>query len=283
MASLPRARILSSASPLAATLLLAACGAQDAGKPTTTIAQSSAADPGYAALASLPDWSGAWGATVRPTTPVTDMLLKDPSPLKPAALEEMRTTRRNTDAGIDPGLAADEYCHPFQYGGLIAGLEGRVEFLFTPGRVTITTENGLIRRIFTDGRALPETFETSNAGTSIGHWEGRTLVVETIGLNPAADIFGVRTAPSIGNGAKTTERITLRDDGILEDATTLDAPEVAAQPLQFTMTYQRIGKQPMGEYSACPKYDRAIDPKTGKQRFDLTPPADLPPPPPRAK
>jgi hypothetical protein len=201
--------------------------------------------------------------------------------LKPAALEELRTTRKNTDAGIDPGLAADEYCHPFQFGGLSAGLEGRIEFLFTPGRVTITTENGLIRRIYTDGRKLPESFEVSNAGTSIGHWEGKTLVVETVGLNPAADIFGVRTAPSIGSNARTTERISLREDGVLEDATVLDAPEVFQRPLEFKMTYQRIGSQPMGEYNACPKYDRAIDPATGKQRFDLTPPSDLPPPPPK--
>ena len=29
----------------------------------------------------------------------------------------------------------------------------------------------------------------------------------------------------------------------------------------------------------CTDFDRAIDPLTGNQRFDLTPPPDLPPPP----
>jgi hypothetical protein len=71
----------------------------------------------------------------------------------------------------------------------------------------------------------------------------------------------------------------VRQDGVLEVDTTLQAPEVLREPLSFKMTYKRIGERPMGEYTACPKYDRAIDPANGKQRFDLTPPADLPPPP----
>jgi hypothetical protein len=260
-----------------AALMLVGCGAKEPGKLPG--AQAAAPGMSYESLGALPDWSGAWGATVRPTTPVTDLLLKEPSPLKPAALEQLRATRKATDAGIDPGLAREEYCRPFAYGGLNAGLEARIEFLFTPGRVTITSEGGLIRRIFTDGRKLPVDVEESNAGTSIGHWENQTLVVETVGLNPEADLFGVRTAPSIGRNARTTERIFLRGDGVLEVDTVLDAPDVLRQPLQFNMTYQRIGNLPMGEYSACPKYDRSIDPATGKQRFDLTPPSDLPPPP----
>jgi hypothetical protein len=35
------------------------------------------------------------------------------------------------------------------------------------------------------------------------------------------------------------------------------------------------------EITWCTEYDRSIEPGSGKQRFDLTPPADLPPPPPR--
>jgi hypothetical protein len=35
--------------------------------------------------------------------------------------------------------------------------------------------------------------------------------------------------------------------------------------------------------SFCVERDRSIDLVGGKQRFDMTPPADLPPPPPPAK
>jgi hypothetical protein len=260
-----------------AALMLAGCGAKESGKLADT--QAAASGIRYESLGALPDWSGAWGALVRPTTPVGEMLLKEPSPLQPAALELYTRIKKATDAGVDPGLSSDDYCRAFAYGGSNAGIEGRIEFLFTPGRVTITTEAGLIRRIYTDGRKLPAEVEESNAGTSVGHWENQTLVVETIGMKPEAHIFGVRTAPTIGHNARTTERITLKDDGQLEVDTVLDAPEALLHSLEFTMSYQRDRSLPMAEYSACPKYDRAIDPATGKQRFDLTPPSDIPPPP----
>jgi hypothetical protein len=39
------------------------------------------------------------------------------------------------------------------------------------------------RIIYTDGRGHPNDLDTSYMGDSIGHWEGDTLVVDTIGLN----------------------------------------------------------------------------------------------------
>jgi hypothetical protein len=264
-------------------LLLAGCGAPESGKsaspPTAAPAPPTAPGSTYESLAALPDWSGAWSATIRPTAPVNDLLQHEPSPLKPAALSQMRKALTAARAGLDPGDIRRAYCRPFAFGGLTAGIEERVEFLFTPGRVTITTESGLIRRIYTDGRKLPAEVEASNAGTSVGHWEGRALVVETVGLNPEANIYSVRTAPTVGSNARTTERIFLREDGALEVDTMLEAPDVLLQPLPFNMVYRHIGDLPMAEYSACPKYDRAIDPANGNQRFDMTPPSDLPPPP----
>jgi hypothetical protein len=267
--------------PFALTViaLLAGCGRQQAEQPAAKAVATPTPGMTYASLSALPDWSGAWGATVRPTTPVEGLLLKEPSPLKPAALKDLLATTKATDAGVDPGPAHQQYCHPYAFGGLNVGIEGRMEFLFTPGRVTITTENGLIRRIFTDGRKLPADIDESNAGTSVGHWENQTLVVETVGLNPAANILSVRVAPAVGRNARTTEHVFLRSDGALEVDTVLDAPEVLREPLQFSSIYQRLGDEPMGEYTACPQFDRAIDPGNGKQRFDLTPPSDLPPPP----
>jgi hypothetical protein len=41
----------------------------------------------------------------------------------------------------------------------------------------------IVRRIYIDGRKHPASFKPSYNGHSIGHWEGDTLVVDTIGLN----------------------------------------------------------------------------------------------------
>src|SRR5690606_33676772 len=58
-----------------------------------------------------------------------------------------------------------------------------IQFLFTPGKVTIIQEAYMqMRNIFTDGRPLPEDPDPWFNGHSVGHWEGDTLVVETIGV-----------------------------------------------------------------------------------------------------
>ena len=58
-----------------------------------------------------------------------------------------------------------------------------------------------------------------------------------------------------------------------------EAPAVLSQPDRRTRLYTRVPKTAANEITFCADNDRSIDPDTGKQRFDLTPPADLPPPP----
>jgi hypothetical protein len=80
-----------------------------------------------------------------------------------------------------------------------------VEFLFTPGRVTVLTEAYMqVRRIYTDGRKLPDDPDPQFNGNSIGHWEGDTLVVETVGLDPATTLM---TAIHPTEQTKLVERI----------------------------------------------------------------------------
>jgi hypothetical protein len=40
-----------------------------------------------------------------------------------------------------------------------------------------------MRRIYTDGRKMPDGYPPSYMGYSTGKWDGDTLVVETVGLN----------------------------------------------------------------------------------------------------
>jgi hypothetical protein len=122
---------------------------------------------------------------------------------------------------------------------------------------------------------MPASFDPTNTGISIGHWEGQALVVETRGINPLASYGG---AP-IGKNVRITERIVLKDPGMLQIDVVTDAPDVLTQPDRRTRLYTRVAKTMANEITWCTEYDRSIEPGTGKQRFDLTPPADLPPPP----
>jgi hypothetical protein len=236
---------------------------------TPAFAQSRS--PTDTARGELPDWSGWWSVG----RPANEEWLVEPPPLKPGLLERFRALRTADDAG-DPL----RYCRPPQFTGFSDGFVGLLEFLFTPGRVTLTTESGLLRRIYTDGSTFPENVTDSNTGTSIGHWEGPVLVVETIGINPAARYPGpAQGSIPIGKNVRITERIFLKAPDTLQFEVVTEAPDVLSEPDRRTRLYSRVRKTIASEITFCADYDRSIDPATGKQRFDLTPPPDLPPPP----
>ena len=66
----------------------------------------------------------------------------------------------------------------------ILNLPNPFEIVQIPGRVFMFFEEGHIwRTIWADGRPLPKDPEPSWLGYSVGHWEGDTFVVETIGFN----------------------------------------------------------------------------------------------------
>jgi hypothetical protein len=221
----------------------------------------------------LPDWSGWWVFD----RPFINDWLATPPPLSAEELARVNAVR-SADFEPEPG----RYCRPPQFTGYSGGFVEAVEFLFTPGRVTITNESGMIRRIYTDGRALPADPVATNTGTSVGHWEGDTLVVETVGINPAARYPQTtwQGAMPIGEGVKITERISLQaPDTLLFEIETI-APDIFLAPDRRTRAYARApGKDTANEITFCVEHDRSIDPMTGAQRFDMSPPADLPPPP----
>ena len=92
------------------------------------------------------------------------------------------------------------------------------------------------RQIFMDGRAHPDDLEATWYGHSVGHWEGDTLVVETVGFNDQFwfDFVGHPHTTQL----KTVERYTRKDEGTLENVTTITDPGAYAKPftIKFTAT-----------------------------------------------
>jgi hypothetical protein len=221
--------------------------------------------------AALPDWSGWWGIG----SPLGVEFQNTPAPLKPA-YEGALGRRRPGDEEYE----RTRYCRPTGFSGYSGGFVESVEFLFTPGRVTITNESGLIRRIYTGKAPRPEEIDNSNTGTSIGRWEGQSLVVETTAINPKVRYPGAyEGAVPVGRNVRITERISLRDRDTLQFDLVTHAPDIFTAADRRVRVYKRVPKPFAKEITFCTDFDRAIDPMTGNQRFDLTPPADLPPPP----
>jgi hypothetical protein len=88
-------------------------------------------------------------------------------------------------------------------------------------------------------------------------------------------------AVPIGANVRISERISLTDPNTLQFDIVTVAPDVLTEPDRRTRVYSRLPKTVANEITFCADDDRSIDPVSGKVRFDMTPPADLPPPPPR--
>jgi hypothetical protein len=117
-----------------------------------------------------------------------------------------------------------------------------MEILFTPGRVTLLGESdgNRIRRIYTDGRKHPDDPDPTLHGHSIGHWEGDTLVVDTVGIIPQS-LLAVSEAEGVPNNGDmhVVERIHLQGKDILADDLEIFAPKILTKPWKTTRIFFR--------------------------------------------
>ena len=84
------------------------------------------------------------------------------------------------------------------------------------------------RRIYTDGRAHPDGYPITWMGHSIGHWDGDTLVADTIGINDQTwlDRRGLPHSEAL----HIVERFRRVNPKTLEIEFTLDDPKAFAKP-----------------------------------------------------
>jgi hypothetical protein len=104
-----------------------------------------------------------------------------------------------------------------------------------PGLVVFLTErNASYRQIFTDGRPLPEDPNPSWNGYSTGHWDGDTLVVESIGFGDGQWLD--RSGSPLTSAAKMTERFRRPNYGTLEIDLTVNDPKAYTKPWTIHLT-----------------------------------------------
>jgi len=104
----------------------------------------------------------------------------------------------------------------------------------TPEEIVVLYENFTqYRQIFTDGRRFPPQMEPSWFGTSIGHWEGDALVVDTAGLNDKAWLDDGGNPRS--EEMRTTETFRRKDFGHMDIEFTFTDPKAYTQPWSVTV------------------------------------------------
>jgi hypothetical protein len=132
-----------------------------------------------------------------------------------------------------------------------------MEILYSPGRITIALEAySQVRRIYMDGRPLPEEPDLFFNGNSVGHWEGDVLVIETVGLHPLNDLVrGGGVAHS--EQARIDERIYQPAPGQLIVEQTISDPEIFEEPYVNRIYYKLDNEFPIREY-VCTENNRLV-------------------------
>ena len=194
--------------------LLTASGAL-AAQSNTKAHAGSLPGANWRSIAALPDWGGAWYLQTGGQFSRGGVAGALPPRLTDAGAAELKKADHDYfDEGVNPPL---QNCHP---DGMphIMDYAFPMAFYFTPGEVTVYLEAyGQVRWIYTDGRKHPEDLPPTYDGDSIGHWQGRTLVVDTIGMLPQTQLvisnnfLGIRHSDKL----RLTERMRLTAEGNL--------------------------------------------------------------------
>ncbi|HSP67644.1 MAG TPA: hypothetical protein VLN48_07945 [Bryobacteraceae bacterium] len=241
------------------------------------LVSSYAQTPALTPFDKLPDWSGTWammGGTVFDKATQTgkggsiDPGVREHPPYTPAyekkyaehlkLRDEDRYPDVQTNCGVPAGFPR------------ILNLPDAYEFVVRPDVFYIIAENGgNTMRVYTDGRKLPGKEDTwgTYTGVSVGHWEGDTLVWETVGLKGDRDNDSIldRTGLVLSDEAKITTRMrkinaeTLEANMVIEDSKALTKP--------WNVTKQFRKSKPglfLYDYGCAENNRNPVDPVTGK-------------------
>ncbi len=167
--------------------------------------------------------------------------------IKPWAKEIMK---RENDKALSGGMPYSwrASCMPSGVPAFMTAAVEQIHIMQTPKQVTmIFSGDAQIRRIYLD---VPHSANPKPSwyGESVGHYEGDTLVVDTIGLNDKTFIDNFRTPHS--EKLHVVERFKLVDDGkTLEVTFRIEDPDTFYQPWSAIGKLRRV-ERPMHE-EAC--------------------------------
>ena len=197
------------------------------------------------------------GPPPRPTTsaPLSDGSQgrsPDAPSLRPEYMAKWEMMRKSRMAGsyefdnnakcLPPGMPA------------MMGMAYGMEVMQTKDKITFFSElNDALRRVYLDGRQpTPKILDDPTyAGYSTGHWEGDTLVVDTVALHPNSFIEGFTPH---SDAMTVKERIRFIGPGVLEDRILVTDPKALTKPWETVRTYRKAmpGNDQLRGF-ACPE------------------------------
>src|SRR5438552_14618629 len=133
-----------------------------------------------------------------------------------------------------------------------------MEFIQARKQIAVIAEAfSEVRRIYLD-RPRAEIGEGAPGyyGRSVGHWEGDTLVVDTVGVKEAVQYQRIPHSDQM----RITEHMHLVAPDVLHDQITIEDPVVLEKPITYTLAYRRMPDYEMVEF-VCDNNREYIDDK----------------------
>jgi hypothetical protein len=151
------------------------------------------------------------------------------APVLKAGAEKFKVTRGPNDAGLTadcmPLAGPQAFSVPYQF-----------QIVQSSQWVALMHEYpGTFRIIPTTAGAHQKDLDPTWMGDSVGHWEGDTLVIDTIGFNDKTEIAGFRHTEDL----HIVERIRADAAGALHYEATLEDPNVFEKPWKLERVFPR--------------------------------------------
>lgn len=201
-----------------------------------------AARPMAGAGGEAPDFSGVWRTINAPAAPRPNTTLRwlpapgELPPLTPeyeARYKKVQVSREGGSEETEPVALCLPPGMPYftlaQYGLEIVQARGKIAFF--------SEWMDAYRRVYLDGRKPPKDLDPSYFGYSTGHWEGDTLLVETVGLRD--DTVLDRYGSPHSDAMRISERIRLESADVLEDRLTVTDSKAFTKPWEVVRRYRR--------------------------------------------
>lgn len=210
------------------------------------------------AFAKLPDWSGIWEldafagqADGQQFSAEGQRRLKEyAAALRPSFTPEYQAKYEEIRKKIEAVIAADPAHPPVTHNPLCGpppfpaiSTPGMYQWRVTPEETTFISTVGAVRTIYTDGRSHPPTDELwpTLMGDSVGHWEGDTLVVDTIATRKRlymGELSGFFVPMS--DRLHFTERIRRVDRDHMQIDYTVEDPVALTKPIHAVIVHTRV-------------------------------------------
>jgi hypothetical protein len=208
------------------------------------------------AFAKLPDWSGLWepnafvgegigqGLTDEGRRNAVALMSAAP-PFNPEWQAKFDAAKQAQQAAVaadpdhPPGPAYNNCASPPFVMNMAS--PAVFEWRITPEETTIVDTINGIRHIYTDGRSHPPADELwpTKTGDSVGHWEGDTLVVDTVAIKPGIILPG-NVSLTMSDQLHFIERFRMVSQDELDDAFTLEDPVALSKPFEITFKFARV-------------------------------------------